>query len=106
MGGACQGWHKGSWTEMGFGSGEGVPGSLDPASPVRSLDQLFVQASCLEPLLLDKVKVRRRPPRRKSLAGRSSSVHGAPVVITCIPVAAGRAAGVCHVSGHYSAIAV
>jgi hypothetical protein len=34
-----------------------IAGSVDPSNPLRSLDQLFVQASCLEPLLRRKVKV-------------------------------------------------
>jgi hypothetical protein len=33
-----------------------LPGSLDYDNPVKSLDQLFVQASCLHPILLQKVK--------------------------------------------------
>jgi hypothetical protein len=33
-----------------------VPGKLDFTRPVRSLDQLYVQASCLHPILLHKAK--------------------------------------------------
>ena len=33
-----------------------LPGSLDYNNPIKSLDQLFVQASCLHPILLKKVK--------------------------------------------------
>ncbi len=34
----------------------GVPGSIDPNSPVDSLDQLYVQAMCLNPMLISKIQ--------------------------------------------------
>ncbi len=34
----------------------GVSGTVDPANPVRSLDQLYVQATCLHPILMRKVR--------------------------------------------------